>query len=345
MLRFASKLLSAVSALLPILAMSLASSDASAQPRDVRERARTSYARGQELFRSGQYEEAERAFRDAYEAVPNPVVLLGIAETEERQGRGTQSVQTLQQYLTTRPDAPDRADVEGRIQRLRNTPARLMITSVPAGASININGQDRPEVTPAEIEVPPERYTVTLRLEGYSDGSDIVQAEFATIHKVELTLETAPAQEDPFGDAGPIDEQPEVPAETADDDGGVPVGVWVFAGVGGAALVAGTVLGFLALSEQASFDDQPTEDTADRGELFALFADVSFGVAAAAGLTAIVLYLTSGDDDESEDAEGSEGEATTEETARLELRPMVGVPSQSGGGSASRWGAELQVVF
>lgn len=332
MLRCASNLISAAFVL---LLLPLTFSDAAAQSREVRERARTAYARGQELFRNGQYEEAERAFREAYEAVPNPVVLLGIAETEERQGRGVQSVNTLQQYLTSRPDAPDRADIEARMQRLRNTPARLVITSVPAGASININGQDRPEVTPAEIEVPAERYTVTLRLEGYSDGSDTVQAEFATIHKVELTLEAAPAQEDPFGQVGPIDEQPVTTDETAGEDDGVPVGVWVFAGVGGAALVAGTVLGFLALSEQASFDDQPTEDTADRGELFALFADVSFGVAAAAGLTAIVLYLTSGGDDDEADAADPAADPAAGEAARLELRPMLG----------STNGAELQVVF
>ena len=41
------------------------------------------------------------------------------------------------------------------------------------------------------------------------------------------------------------------------------------------------VFGFLALSEQSSYDSAPQADTADRGEAFALVADISFGVAAA----------------------------------------------------------------
>src|SRR5687768_1159681 len=45
-----------------------------------RDRAREAYARGQEAFRTGDYDGAATAFREAYDAVPNPVVLLGLAE-------------------------------------------------------------------------------------------------------------------------------------------------------------------------------------------------------------------------------------------------------------------------
>ena len=60
----------------------------------------------------------------------------------------------------------------------------------------------------------------------------------------------------------------------------------------GVALVTGTVFGFLALSRQSDFDAMPTRAAADEGEAFALVADLSFGIAAAAGITAIVLYAT-----------------------------------------------------
>jgi tetratricopeptide (TPR) repeat protein len=286
-------------ALMAPLALSAIALPAQAQSDEARERARVSYARGQELFRAGQFEQAERAFREAYEAVPNPVVLLGISETLERRNRGAESVTVLEQYLAERVNAPDRTEVEARIARIRARPARLVITSVPAGAAIRINGEERAEVTPAELEVPPEQYTVTLQLDGYADATEAVEAQFATNHKIELTL-TEPVEEpeEALG-VGEGDEYEPEPPPVVEAERSVSAGVWVMTAIGGAALVAGTVLGFLALSEQAEFDEMPSEDTATRGERFALFADVSFGLALAAGITAVVLYLT----DSASDAE------------------------------------------
>ncbi|MEM9191378.1 MAG: hypothetical protein AAGF12_19560, partial [Myxococcota bacterium] len=61
------------------LAIVVPATTALAQTDEERARARDSYARGQELFRAGEYDEAEAAFNDAYDAIPNPIVLLGIA--------------------------------------------------------------------------------------------------------------------------------------------------------------------------------------------------------------------------------------------------------------------------
>jgi hypothetical protein len=80
--------------------------------------------------------------------------------------------------------------------------------------------------------------------------------------------------------------------KTADGARELPVSVWVAAGVTGASLVAGVVLGFLALDAQTDFDKRPNAAVADRGERLAIYADVLFGVAAAAGLTGIVIYAT-----------------------------------------------------
>jgi tetratricopeptide (TPR) repeat protein len=71
--------------------------------------AREAYGRGQAAFQSGEYETAEAAFREAYEAVPNPIVLVSIAESQERLGNLPGSVETLERYLAERADAPDRA--------------------------------------------------------------------------------------------------------------------------------------------------------------------------------------------------------------------------------------------
>jgi tetratricopeptide (TPR) repeat protein len=112
------------------------------------------------------------------------------------------------------------------------------------------------------------------------------------------------------------------------EGGGPPepgIGVWITVGIAAAALILGTVMGFLALSEQSNFDAQPTTEIADRGVAFALTADISFGVAGAAALTAIILYII-------DVSAGAEGEAEVAPVA-FELNPWA---NHQGGGLSTR---------
>jgi hypothetical protein len=106
-------------------------------------------------------------------------------------------------------------------------------------------------------------------------------------------------------------------------------GVWVTTAIAGVALVTGTVFGFLALSRQSDFDASPSPSraTADEGEAFALVADLSFGIAAAAGITAIVLYAT--------ERPSAPPAAEEEETAVTAFR-VVPLVSPTGGGAMVR---------
>ena len=92
-----------------------------------RNAARDAYGRGQTAFREGRFEEAEAAFTEAFTHIPNPVVLLGVAESRERLGNVPGAIQTLEQYLVLRPDAPDAAasassSSASRSSRSRSTP-------------------------------------------------------------------------------------------------------------------------------------------------------------------------------------------------------------------------------
>ena len=256
--------------------------------------AREAYARGQEEFRAGNFEAAETAFQEAYDAVPNPVVLLGIAEARERRGNVPGTIEVLELYLEQRSDAPDAAQIQERLATLRTVPAVLVVSSTPPGAAITIDGEARSEVTPAEIEVPPGEHVVALTLAEHDPASETVQASPGERREIALDLLAAEQglDEDPFGDGGEGDTAPSPPDLDDEGEQTLSAGVWVAAGISGAALVGGTVLGFLALSEQSDFDMMPSEEAADRGERLALFADVAFGAAAIAGITAIVLYLT-----------------------------------------------------
>jgi hypothetical protein len=62
--------------------------------------------------------------------------------------------------------------------------------------------------------------------------------------------------------------------------------------ISAAALVTGTILGFLALQEEQDYRDDPTRETADKGERLALFADISFGLAALSAITSFTLFMT-----------------------------------------------------
>ncbi|HJL02562.1 MAG TPA: PEGA domain-containing protein [Polyangiaceae bacterium LLY-WYZ-15_(1-7)] len=296
-----------------------------------RQQAREAYAQGQELFRAGQFEESLASFERAYELIPNPVVLLGVAEASERTGDVTRTIEALEGYLEGRPDAPDRADVEARLERLRAIPGQIFVSTDPQGATIVLDGEDTGEVTPATLEAGAGDHVVSLTLEGYEPVEGSVSVLPSSRHEVNAEFTPLPPPEPETQEGGlngegePIEEAAAEDGEDESaDDEGPGTAVWVTSGIAAATLVGGTVLGFMALSREAEFDDEPSADKADQGENFALFADVLFGVAAVSAITAIVLFLTD-DADEDEDDEDA--------TAGLQLTPVM---TRQGGGVSAR---------
>ncbi|MEM1415714.1 MAG: tetratricopeptide repeat protein [Myxococcota bacterium] len=81
--------------------------------------ARLTFERAREAFVNGDYEEALRLFRQAYELSPRPVLLYNIAATLDRLRRDEEAVQALQAYLDADPDAPERQEIEARIRVLQ----------------------------------------------------------------------------------------------------------------------------------------------------------------------------------------------------------------------------------
>jgi len=274
-----------------MVAVAGVATSASAQTQEARNRARQLYGEAQALFDAGNFAQAEASFRAAYAAVPNPVVLKAVASAQEHQGNIAGAIQTLEQYLREAPaGGPDRAEVETRLAQFRARPAQVAVSSTPPGAQIIVDGRDTGHVTPREIQLQQGQHTVEVRLAGHTATSQTFDALAATRVRLELNLDAAA---DPLGTEGG-DQQAVGGDDGQSDEGGSSdpsAGVWVFAGIGAATLVAGTVFGFLALSEQSNFDSEPTLDGADRGEIFALVADISFGVAAASVIAAIILYI------------------------------------------------------
>lgn len=300
--------------------------EASAQTDAARATARQLYAEAQQLFDRGQYAAAEAKFREAYAAVPNPVVLRAIAAAQERQNNTAGAIATLQQYLRDAPNAADRAETERRIVELGSRRAVITFNSTPPGAEIIVDGQATGQRTPVEVQITPGEHTLELRLQGYPP----VTQRFSAVANTRVRLDVNIAQAQAMGSNGGDGQ-----TATTDPAGGggggsadPSIGVWISAGVAAAGLISGTVFGFLALSEQSNFDQTPTHETADRGEAFALVADISFGVAAAAAITGIVLYIV-------ERSSGGGGQAARldGESLQLGVAPWA---SPNGGGVAAQ---------
>lgn len=277
-----------------ILAVLLCVSPADAQGNRGRARARQLYGAGQELFRDGDYVGARQSFEKAYEALPNPVVLLSIAECQVRVEQYREAVATLKRYLTERPDAPDRDVVEQQLEALQTKPAILIVESIPAGAAIGLDGEPTGHATPSEIEVPPGEHSLTLELPGYVALEHMVSTVFGGRERLELKLSPAQVAQ------APIDAPPAEPPPVAETGRHAGPAVWVATSVAAAGAVTGAVLGGLALKKYKSYKDTPSESLADKGDRIALFADVGFGVAVAGGVTALVLYLTSAEEEDPE---------------------------------------------
>jgi len=278
-----------VQTLAMMLAMVLlvSSSVALAEPPTPKDKAyaRELYTMGQQMFRQGDYSGALRSFEDAYAAVPNPIVLLSIAECQVRTEHFTEAVVTLARYVSERPDAPDRAQVEEQIEKLKAKPGIVTVESTPAGGTIWVDGQSTSRITPADLELPAGDHVIAVEVQGYSTAEQNVTVLIGAQQRVTLS---------PIPQVAPPETLPPVPEvqiqARATSHGMLPM--WIATGVAGAGLVTGAVLGGLALKEKGDFDSRPTEHKADKGERLALFADVGFGIAAAAGITAIVLYVT-----------------------------------------------------
>jgi hypothetical protein len=71
---------------------------------------------------------------------------------------------------------------------LRKTSGVLMITTVPPGAAITINGRVQGQPTPAQIDLPPGTYTVMVEKNGRR-AVDRVEIRNGNTNFVKITLE------------------------------------------------------------------------------------------------------------------------------------------------------------
>jgi tetratricopeptide (TPR) repeat protein len=100
------------------LALALVVGGGLAHAQDSRELARQHWRAGEAKFRAGDYRAAMLELAAADALAPSSILSYDIAVCHERLGENDEAAARYREYLTRRPDAPNRRAVEERIARL-----------------------------------------------------------------------------------------------------------------------------------------------------------------------------------------------------------------------------------
>jgi hypothetical protein len=304
-------------ALLALAVPSLAFADEASDAR----KAKDLFAAGQKLYKADKYAEAVLKFEAAYAAKPHPVIYFNIARCYEQLGDASKAVKAYRDYLRLSPEAKDREAVNESIAILDRKVKEKAVTHVtvvvdPAAARVEIDGTPVGG-TPALADLAAGVHKVVVTYDGYE--------------KLERTVTTAPGQSVELNLAlrrlagAPPPPPPLLSSDAPKRDDGLAAGsltpmpgagsgatnvtasadaprkrvaTWVVGGVAVAGLGAGVALGVLSMTgSNALRASDPGSSAADRNAqvqgitTMAIGADVAYGVAAAAAITAVVLFF------------------------------------------------------
>jgi tetratricopeptide (TPR) repeat protein len=255
-----------------LLALLIGAAPASAQSDD--ERARFHFQAGRSYFEQGRYEESVREWSEAYRLSDRHVLLINIANAQERLFRFNDAIRSLQRYLQVGgPEAEqNRNTIQSRIAGLQRL-ARQMERS----------GEQQQTTTPPETTPTPQDTTQP--------------ADTTTPPTTTEPLDTEPGVGDAStpqpSEAGPISDEPAAERPKR-------LWTWVTLGATGLFTVGAVVTGVLALQDFKELEencpnnvctDASMQDTIDRGNALAITTDVLIGLAGAAAAATIALIF------------------------------------------------------
>lgn len=239
------------------------------------------------------YKRALESYQKAYQLVPKSSIFFAIAEVEAKLGQHMDAITHYQKVIAEVDSEELKQQARQRLQELRPLVAALVLTVVPDGAEISIDGQLRGVAPLAEpILLAAGDHTITVTAEGYSPYEEAMPLEVGVETKREIRLEKIPVVV-----KTPMPADPSArPAKTSSRRAWVAApkkGKLVIGTVATGTLLAGaTVTGLLAMSKHSTFED-PEADPDDRasardsGKTLALVTDILIiGTAVAAGYTA-----------------------------------------------------------
>lgn len=282
-------------------------------------KAKDLFQRAQKLYKQARYAEAIEKFEEAYAVRPHPVIYFNIGKCYEQLNETPKALRAYRDYLRLMPDAKDRDTVSDAIANLERRlkekgVQQLMVFADPPSAHIEVDGTDL-GTSPASVELQAGNHQLTVRAEGFEPVSrsfvmSISRATEMTINLREAPKDVPPPPPPPVVDV-PKKEEPKTASLTPVPAKDTPVittplpeqpkkkgrvWTWVAGGVAVAGAGAATGLGLAANGASANLlaTQHPQAEAQalhDQAQGLSTGANVAWGVAAAAAVTAVVLFF------------------------------------------------------
>ena len=181
--------------------------------------AKRRFARGNQLYADGRYEEALRLYVAAYELVPSVDLLYNIGLAREKILDHENCAIAFRQYLAEAGEKdPLRGRAEDGFKRCRDrTMIPVKISSAPEGAAISLGEADATfrGRTPRDLRLAPGTYRIAVSLPGYAPMSQEVAVDIGARPEVDFPLERLSSiaiEADVRGARVAIDDSPAEPA-------------------------------------------------------------------------------------------------------------------------------------
>ena len=304
----------AISALCALISVGAAPAPAAA---DDATRAKDIFKVAQKLYKEARYADAIAKFEEAYVLKPSPVIIYNIGKCHEQLGDVPKAMRSYRDYLRLSPDAKDKDTVSDAIANLERRLKekglqQLLVFADPPGALIEVDGKVLGN-SPASIELTAGNHKLSVKADGYepTERAFVMQTARATemtinLRKVEASTPPldAPKKEEPK----PVALTPTTTGTTTAGTTGVTktaepekkggrVWTWVAGGLAVGSAGAGVGLGVAAQGTAAKVPMAPIGQApmqAQQAQGLATGANVAYGVAGAAAVTAVILFFVEG---------------------------------------------------
>jgi len=256
------------------------------------------FERGVGFFRDGDYTAAMVEFKKAYDLDPRYPALFNLGQTSRELKDYAAALTTFQRYLKEGGDKiePERKKrVEGWVEELQGKVGSVTLIVNAEGADVAVDDLSVGKTPLSEpLVMNAGRRRVSITKDGYAPLTRYVDVAGTEKKDLKLDLVSLTARGPSGGALPPGGQKP------AEKTSSVAPAQWVMFGITAATGVGAGVVGGLALGKKSDFDEAlakvPTtskdiDDARSAAKTFALTADILTGVAAAAGVTTIVLFI------------------------------------------------------
>jgi hypothetical protein len=254
--------------------------------------AKRAYSAGERAYNARDYKGAIENFQIAQGVLPTPQAGYWLALSLQAAGQVPEAIAAYKTLLY--PPWSDRltpeklAGAKAALEELNRTPGTISLSTEPVGATVSVDGEVRPGVSPLRVELQPGVHTLIISMPGYKSMELEFEVPPGSKGEQKLALTALPPSPPTASGAPavPAARSKRVVVHTAGAISAKPsnIGEYVVFGLAGAGAIVGTIFGIRALGEKS--DKSPANDTADRDEAI---AGVGFGAAITFGLAGIVM--------------------------------------------------------